>query len=401
MRIALISEHANPLAATGGSGAGGQHVHVAELSAALADDGHEVRVYTRHDAPGPPTTGPVGGPVGDGPVVVPVPVGPPHPTARGDLPAYLPEFGAWLGDRWRDGAWRPDVVHAHFWTSGVAALTASRRTGVPVVLTYHALGVALRDRGTGRQRRIGYERALGHGVHRVVAQCQQEVGDLIRMGVPRGRISVVPPGVDQRRFTPDGPRAARHAGRPRILTVGRLTEQQGMTDVIRAMRAVPEAECVVVGGPADATVADDPSARELRSLAEACGVAGRLRLVGAVSRDELPAWYRSADLVVAAARQEPFGLPPLEAMACGVPVVGTAVGGHPDTIVDGLTGDLVPPRDPVALGAAIRRLLRDPTTRFTYATAALDRVRSAYPWQRSAEQLVDIYATVGGLRAVA
>jgi glycosyltransferase involved in cell wall biosynthesis len=81
-------------------------------------------------------------------------------------------------------------------------------------------------------------------------------------------------------------------------------------------------------------------------------------------------------------------------MACGVPVIGTNVGGIADTVVDGLTGDLVLPRDPRALGAAIRRLLADKVRRFAYATAALDRIRSRYSWKRCAEQLGAVYAAV-------
>ena len=108
----------------------------------------------------------------------------------------------------------------------------------------------------------------------------------------------------------------------------------------------------------------------------------------------MPRWYRSADVVVCPPWYEPFGLTPLEAMACGVPVVATAVGGLTDTVVDGLTGDLVRPRDPRALGGTIRRLLNDPMRRLAYATAALDRARQAYPWRRCADQLSSVYSAL-------
>ncbi|NED52851.1 glycosyltransferase family 1 protein, partial [Micromonospora aurantiaca] len=140
MRIAMISEHASPLAVLGGEDAGGQNTHVAELSAALAAAGHDVRVYTRLDA----VDLPVSVRTPDGYEVVHVPAGPAEPVAKDDLLPYMPAFGQWLADRWRTGDWQPEVVHAHFWMSGLAGLAAARRAGVPAVQTYHALGTVKR-----------------------------------------------------------------------------------------------------------------------------------------------------------------------------------------------------------------------------------------------------------------
>ncbi|MFF0315915.1 glycosyltransferase [Micromonospora sp. NPDC005252] len=398
MRIAMISEHASPLAILGGEDAGGQNTHVAELSAALAAAGHEVRVYTRRDALDLPVT--VRAP--DGYDVVHVPAGPAEPVAKDALLPHMREFSRWLIERWRGGDWTPEVIHAHFWMSGLAALTAGRQTGVPVVQTYHALGTVKRRyqgvQDTSPARRISYERELGRSVDRVVAQCRDEVGELVRMGVPRSRMTVVPSGVNLASFSPLGPVADREPVRARILTVGRLVERKGFQTVVRAMALVPDAECVVVGGPPEGLLETDPYARRLRALAESCGVADRVHLVGAVPREEMGRWYRSADLLVAAPWYEPFGLTPLEAMACGVPVVGTAVGGIRDTVVDGTTGDLVPARDPQALAAAIQRLLDDRIRRFRYATAARERARSRYSWEATAERLAEVYGEVAAVR---
>ncbi|MFD2766066.1 glycosyltransferase [Micromonospora eburnea] len=398
MRIAMISEHASPLAVLGGEDAGGQNTHVAELSAALAAAGHDVRVYTRRDAVDLPVT--VRAP--DGYDVVHVPAGPAEPVAKDDLLPYMPAFGEWLAERWRVGDWQPEVVHGHFWMSGLAALAAGRRTGVPVVQTYHALGtVKRRHQGaqdTSPPGRIGHERELGRSVDRVVAQCQDEVAELVRMGVPRSRITVVPSGVNLATFAPLGPAAERDGARPRVLTVGRLVERKGFQDVIRATALVPDAECVVVGGPPAGLLETDAYALRLRALARSCGIADRVKLVGAVPREEMGRWYRSADVLVAAPWYEPFGLTPLEAMACGVPVIGTAVGGLIDTVVPGRTGDLVPARDPAALGAAIRRLFGDRIRRFAYATAALDRARTHYSWSTTAERLAGLYGEVTAVR---
>jgi glycosyltransferase involved in cell wall biosynthesis len=286
--------------------------------------------------------------------------------------------------------------------SGVAAMNARRRHDLPVVQTYHALGTVKRRhlgaRDTSPRRRVSYERALGQAVDRVIAQCQDEVHELIQMGVPRARVAVVPSGVDGRVFGTAGPAVAREEDRPRVLTVSRLVERKGLQDLIAAMRLVPDAECVVIGGPPADQLAGDPYARHLLQAAESAGVADRVRLVGSVRHEHIASWYRSADVVVAAPWYEPFGLTPLEAMACGVPVIGTAVGGLVDTIVDGITGDLVPPRDPHALGTALSKLLNDPMRRMTYAAAAIDRVQRCYSWDRVAAQLGALYTTVSGPR---
>lgn len=398
MRIAMISEHASPLAELGAVDSGEQNQHVADLSTALADLGHEVRVYTRRDA----ADQPVSQPMGAGVSLVHVPAGPHGHVPKDLLLPHMKEFGDWVGEHWRGDNWQPDVTHAHFWMSGLAAIAASRPLGVPVVQTYHTLGsVKRRHQGAadaGPRLRVGYERAIGGAVDRVVAQCQDEVRELVRLGVPRTRISLIPSGVDADRFTPDGPAEERDPDRPRILSVGRMVERRGFADVIRAMRIVPTAECVIVGGPPAAELGRDPVARGLQALAARCDVADRVRLVGAVPSGEMPRWYRSADVLASAAWYEPFERTPLEAMACGVPVVGSGVGGMLDTVVDGLTGTLVPPRDPRALGRALRRLVDDRVRRLAYGTAALDRARNCYSWKRAATQLSSVYSSLCRLR---
>ena len=400
LRIAMISEHASPLAALGGVDAGGQNSHVAELAAALAGQGHEVRVYTRRDNPDLPQVVPMGERVD----VVHVPAGPVTPLPKDELLPYMGRFGEWMAADWR-GEWRPDVAHAHFWMSGLAAVDAGKACGVPVVQTFHALGtVKRRHQGradTSPPRRIAFECHLAQTVDRVIVQCRDEIGELLRMGVPRSRMALVPSGVNTERFSERGPSVPRRDGLARILTVARLVERKGVEDSIRAMAAVPGAELVVVGGPPAAVLGADPYARRLLALAEHCRVADRVTLVGAVPAHEMPAWYRSADIVAATPWYEPFGLTPLEAMACGVPVVATEVGGLTDTVVDGVTGDLVPARDPRALATALRRLLADEVRRFSYAAAAADRAAASYSWPRIAERLTAVYSTVADLEVAA
>ena len=393
MRIAMVSEHASPLAAVGGVDAGGQNVHVESLARALARAGHDVTIHTRRDSADLPDRVRTD----DGVLVEHLDAGPAAPVPRDELLPLVGQLGSELAARL--AADPPDLVHAHFWMSGLAALSATRDLDVPVVQTFHALGVTKR-RFQGRldtspPARIRLERALARDVDRVVATCTDEVSELVRLGAARSRITVVPSGVDVEQFRPDGPVAER-GDRPRVLSVGRLVPRKGFDTVVRALVGVPDAELVIAGGPAAGQLSGDPEAARLARLAERFGVADRVRLVGAVPRPDLPALLRSADLVVCTPWYEPFGLVPLEAMACGVPVVASAVGGFLDTVVDGATGALVPPRRPDRLAAAMRRLLAEPFWREAYGTAGVDRARSRYSWDRIATATLAVYQDVLG-----
>jgi D-inositol-3-phosphate glycosyltransferase len=392
LRIAMVSEHASPLAAIGGVDAGGQNVHVAALSRALARRGHDVLVYTRRDGSALPTRVATA----DGYTVVHVPAGPPTDVPKDELLPYMVAFGRYLAREWL--AEPVDLVHAHFWMSGVAATLAAREVGGPVVQTFHALGaVKQRHQGArdtspaGRQR---IERALCRDADHVVATCSDEVAELRRLGARGSRVSIVPCGVDLDHFTPDGPAAVGEEGRLRLLTVGRLVERKGVDDVIRALAQLPEAELVVAGGPDAELLETDPEAARLRRVARRHGVEDRVVLLGRVGRDAMPALFRSADLVVAVPWYEPFGIVPLEAMACGLAVVASRVGGLQDTVLDGVTGLLVPAREPDRLARALRGLLHDPARRQSMGRAGLDRVRARYGWDRVAEDTEAVYQRV-------
>ncbi|MEO3809375.1 glycosyltransferase [Sphaerisporangium sp. B11E5] len=386
MRIAMVSEHADPLAAIGGVDAGGQNVHVAGLATALAALGHEVTVYTRRTARG--QDAPV--PLAPGAVVEHVPAGPPEPLPKDALPPHMPAFAAWLARRW--GRERPDVAHAHFWMSGMAALNAATWLGVPVVQTFHALGTVKRRwqgaADTSPPERLAVERDIGRRAAAIIATCTDEVRELVAMGVPPERVTVVPCGVDLALFRPDGP-AARPAGQ-QVLSIGRLVPRKGVDTVIEALPRVPEARLIVAGGePGDAEWL------RLRALASASGLAGRVRLIGSVARADVPALMRSVRVVVTVPWYEPFGMVPVEAMACGVPVVASAVGGHLDTVTG--CGVLVPPRRPRAVAKALRDLLGCPERRAALAAAGLRRARTRYGWPQVAARTESVYRSLAGM----
>ncbi|MPQ97989.1 glycosyltransferase [Modestobacter sp. I12A-02628] len=394
MRIGLVSEHASPLATLGGVDAGGQNVHVAELAAGLARRGHDVTVATRRDDPALPDR--VLTP--DGYTVEHVTAGPAAVVPKDDLLPHMADFAARLAESW--SADLPDVVHAHFWMSGLATLDAVEAVGrpVPVVQTFHALGaVKRRHQGAADPSpagRLEIERDICRRADQIVATCSDEVFELRRLG-RTGGVSVVPCGVDTDVFTPHGPVAPR-GPRQRLLVLGRLVERKGQDDAVRALAAVPGAELVVVGGPPADRLDADPEVGRLRDVAVEAGVADRLVFTGSVARADVPAWVRSADVVLAVPWYEPFGITPLEAMACGRPVVATAVGGLVDSVADGVTGDLVPPRDPAALGRTIAGLLADDARRAAYSRAGVVRAHARYRWSRVCADTESVYAQVLG-----
>ncbi|MFI2432909.1 glycosyltransferase [Streptomyces sp. NPDC018693] len=400
MRIAMVSEHASPLAALGGPDAGGQNVYVARLTEELARRGHDVTVYTRRDSTDLPDRVELPG----GAVVEHVQAGPPDPIPKDELFPFMPGFGARLARAWQRE--RPDVVHAHFWMSGMASQIGAHPHGIPVVQTFHALGTVKRRhqgrRDTSPYERIGVERQIGRSCGRVLATCTDEVYELVDMGVPTGHVSVVPCGVDAEHFRPDARGTglpARHE-RHRLLSCGRLVRRKGYDRAIRALTRLPHTELVVAGGPPPELLDTDPEAERLLRFAERAGVGDRVRLLGAVDPARMPALIRSADLVLCTPVYEPFGIVPLEAMACAVPVVATDVGGHRDTVADGATGRLVAPGDAWAVADAVRELLADERLRRRYGAAGRERVLARYTWRRVADGVEQVYGQAVAGRTV-
>ncbi len=390
MRVAIVSEHASPLAAIGGVDGGGQNVHVAALASHLAQRGASVTVHTRRESPD------VARQVAMGPgvTVEHVTAGPCAPVPKDHLLAHMDEFGEELARVWR--ADPPDVVHAHFWMSGKAALAAARPMGIPVVQTFHALGIVkqrhLGPLDTSPPQRRAEEGSVVVGADHIIATCSDETFELVRLGADPTRISVVPCGVDLNLFRPDGPVMARRSGWRRLAFVGRLVPRKGVDTIISALTHLPLTELVIAGGPPSSALAADPEVDRLATLAEAQHVGDRVTFLGGVPHHELPAVIRSADVVVSVPRYEPFGMVPLEAMACGVPVVVSGVGGLVDSVVNGVTGLHVTPGEPAQLSCALRSLLDDAAQRHQFARAGAARAKRLYGWPRIADATLRVYA---------
>jgi glycosyltransferase involved in cell wall biosynthesis len=392
MRIALVTSDSSPFARAADSDI--LVTRVASLAQALAELGHRVTIYARRDARALPDSAILA----PGVTVEHVTAGPPAPLAADELAAHVREFGDHLARRWRRNP--PDLVHAHFWTGGLAALAGARDLGLPVVQTFMSLGAAdtevAQPDGTqpdpASQTRTRLEPCIARKATAVLASTYAEAAEITRMGVPRSAITVVPCGVDTAQFSPEGP-VAKRTKRPRLLAVapGSLGGQLGLDTLVRALAGVPEAELVIAGGPARQRLGRDQAYRDLVQLARAAGVERRLTFAGRVSLRDLPALLRSADLLVSAAPYEPAGMLAIAAMACGTPVIASAVSGHQDAVLDGTTGVLVPPGQPGLLARRTRQLLAAPVRLEAFGLAAADRAQSRYQWDRIGMETVAAY----------
>jgi len=363
MKIAMVSTRAT--------------VRVAALSAALSRLGHEVSLYTRWTTPD--VAEEVEAP--EGYTQVNVPAGPPEPVSEQAAQTVMGAFAQYLDRAWSSEP--PDVTHAHGWLSGVASQLAARHIGLPSVLTFHGLRLV-------PEERVQLGAMVAKAADWVAATCTDEVVELTRRGRPRNGISVVPVGIDAKTFTPDGVRAAKGADN-RILSIGRLVPDKGFDTLVRAITMIPEAELVVIGGPETHDLDADQEAGRLRHLAEELGVTRRVHLIGSVAAEELPPLVRSADVVACSPVQEPSGTAALAAMACGVPVVASAVGALNDIVVDDVTGRLVAQINPAGFAEAINMLLRDSFLRRSFGAAGRDRASARYSWDRVAEDMLRVY----------
>ncbi|TDQ55072.1 glycosyltransferase [Actinorugispora endophytica] len=395
MKIALVSEHANPLPAHKGEPTDGESVHLSCLARQLARLGHRVTVYTRCNDPELAERARMG----RGVTVEPLTAGPRRPLEESEYAEHTADFATALTGMLDADV--PDVVHAFGWSSGLAAMVAARDSGhdIPITQSFHSLNVSEQRAGLPRRPdRVRLEAALAQNAGSVLVNSADQRFELARMGVPRGHVSVVPYGVDAEHFSVEGGahgpwqnRRSASDQQLRIIAVTDLGVHGGADALIDTMARVPEGELVIVGGPDSDHLAIDPDARRLELRAKEVGVDGRVTLTGAVDRKELPRLLRSADVFVSAASYDPYGGAVLEAMACGLPVVARAVGSVTGAMLDGTTGVLLRSSRPDSLARALRQLAGDSTRRTACGIAAADRAASRFGWPRVASETVRAY----------
>ncbi len=400
MRIALISEHASPLAALGGVDAGGQNIYVAHVAQCLVEEGHTVDVFTRRDDE---HLAPVVY-VKPGLRVLHIPAGPPSFVPKEQLLQYMPEFAEACVRLCNAGLYY-DVVHANFFMSGWVALELKRRVGTPFVITFHALGLVRkehqREADTFPAERIAIEKDLVREADAIVAECPQDQADLQRLyGASPDKMTMVPCGFDGQEFAP----MSRFEARQRlgldpdefiVLQLGRMVPRKGIENVVRAMALLPretQPRLLVVGGESDTPDPRvTPEIGRLQGIARSLEVDDIVTFTGRRQRDQLRHYYCAANVFVTTPWYEPFGITPLEAMACATPVIGSAVGGIQYSVVDGLTGYLVPPNDPRSLAEHLLYLQQHPALARALGLAGVRRAQMMFTWDQVAQQLAATY----------
>jgi glycosyltransferase involved in cell wall biosynthesis/phosphoheptose isomerase len=412
-QIALISEHASPLSILGGVDCGGQNLYVAKVAKALTSLGYEVDVFTRRDDDQLPDMVEWD----QGIRVLYVPAGPPRFIRKEDLYPFMQDFTEYMVRFCRHQRKAYDLVHANFWMSGLVAADMKRRLGIPFVITFHALG---RVRRLHQQQADGFpdvrfavEDRLVAEADRLIAEAPQDAGDLIRLyGADPSRIVIVPCGFDPEELWPLDKASARMAiGLPAeegmILHVGRIVPRKGIDTVIRAYARFlldhkAPTKLLIVGGESDEPDPErTPEIGRLQRLATELGIADRVCFIGRRGRSQLKYYYSAADLFVTTPWYEPFGITPLEAMACGTPVVAANVGGLKFSVRDGETGYLVPPGDPDSLAERFRLLYSSPALLRVFGQQAIQRVNELFTWTHVAEGLSKVYGEVmleGGMK---
>ncbi|QQL50482.1 glycosyltransferase family 4 protein [Mucilaginibacter ginkgonis] len=406
IRIALISEHASPLADLGGVDTGGQNVYVAQLAKELAEQGHYIDVYTRKES------------AQNAEVVdwlphvrvIHVKAGPAAVIAKENILQYMDDFRDNMQQFILNEGLQYDLCHANFFMSGLVASGLKNALGIPFVITFHALGhirkLHQKDQDKFPVERLAIEKMLCREADMIIAECPQDKEDLMNhCSAEEEKIAVAPCGYSHTEFYPVNKALARKMLNIKpedkiILQLGRMVERKGIDNVIQAVAlsnqgSAEKIKLVIVGGDQDDMSSSNcPEYARLLNLAKSLGVADEVIFAGKKTRKDLKYYYAAADIFITTPWYEPFGITPLEAMACGTPVIGANVGGIKYSVADGVTGALVPPKDPAKLSQKINELITSDVLLEQLGTNALAHVKTHFTWKKVASLMHDVYRSV-------
>lgn len=401
-RVALVAMHTAPAQQAGTGDSGGLNISLIATAHELAARGVEVELLTRAAGPPSVTT------LGDGVTMHALAAGPPTVLDKGQLVAVSDEFGEAVAELAGRNQSHYDIIHAHYWLSGVAVLPVSIELGVPYVQSFHTLG-AMKNRhlGPGQEPepvgRLRAESYLANQAAAIVANSTAEVSALIDdVRAPAERIWVIPPGVDLSVFRPERDAAHRvrsaygiEEGRPILAVVGRVQPLKDQELAIRTVAALYELRgwtptVVIVG---EATPGDESYLESLRALAHELDVADDVRFVGALAREPLADLLAVASVTLVPSHSETFGLVALESAASGTPVVGYRSTGLVESVAEGVSGLLLTSREPRDWALAVAQLLDDPVGRERLGSTARQHALG-YTWASTATSLLGIYSSL-------
>lgn len=387
-RVAMLCLHSSPLDTPGTGSSGGMNVYVRELSRSLAASGTAVDIFTRsqgaiqihHDA--------------DGVRVIAVPVGPPGPLPKNAIADQAPALLHAIVEAAH--GLRYDLVHSHYWVSGLVARHLAHRWNVPSVHMFHTLSrVKTRFAGsTPDERRARGEQRVLDTTDAIVVANEAERDQLRALYcVRQPRLAVIPCGIDPEPFGEESPQS--HGSPVIVVALGRLERLKNFGLLLRAL-AVATRRDPAVAGQIEVHIAGGPAAEEpeervlLERLATDLGIADRVRLLGAVPRESIPALYAASDICVVPSHYESFGLVAVEAMAAGLPVLATRVGGLQSTVRDGESGYLIPPDDVETMAERLLQLAASPERRAAMGACGA-MLAQQYAWPRIAARVRDLY----------
>ena len=410
MRIAMLSYHTCPIAVLGGKDTGGMNVYVRELTRQLGSKGIHVDVFTRSQDEHVPH---VLHDLGYGNRVVHIPAGPEIPLPKQELMGYIPEFTQGIRDFARMKGLEYDIVHSHYWMSGLAALDLKKEWKVPVIHMFHTLGLMKQRiaRSEGEKEgeyRIQGEKDVIKQTDWIIAATPAELAQLqwLYNANPKN-IVIIPPGVDPCRFYPiPYDEAKEFIGLNKedrmVLFVGRIEPLKGIDTLIEAMAILrdqgflqknPFCLSVIGGDPAEDRDRMSTEMARLQELRENFQLTDLVAFLGKKSQDTLPYYYSAAEAVVVPSFYESFGMVALESMACGTPVIASQVGGLAFIVQDGETGYSIPSDDPQALAEKLSALVTNRKLRERMGERASEFALQ-YAWEIIANRIIQLYQQV-------
>lgn len=411
MRVAMLSYHTCPLATLGGKDTGGMNVYVKELTRKLGRLGVHVDVFTRSQDEHVPH---VLHDLGYGNRVVHIPAGPEVPLPKPELASYTPKFVEGILTFAEKKGVQYDLIHSHYWMSGIAARDLQKGWGIPIVHMFHTLGlmkqrIARASHEAEGDYRIQGEREVLRLANRIIAATPAEMAQLQWLyDSEEKKVTIIPPGVDISHFYPIPPDEAKEfIGIPSddrmMLFVGRIEPLKGVDTLIQALSLIRQKGaldhhcclCVsIIGGEPNAdpeTMTDEMT--RLQQLCDQQGLGDLVTFLGRRGQDTLPYYYSAADVVVMPSYYESFGMVALEAMSCGTPVIATQVGGLAFLVQDGVTGFHIPVDDPAALAERLITILDDHDLRAQISHQAAE-IAHNYAWEKIAASMNTLYKDV-------